>query len=60
MYIYLKLSFIIYQNREYISGIPEIIKCGLIDNSDLLNYVKTKNKIIQRDFSFVSKIIKKL
>ena len=45
--------------REYISGIPEIIKCGLIDNSDLLNYVKTKNKIVQRDFSFVSKIIKK-
>ena len=30
--------------REYISGIPEIIKCGLIDNSDLLNYVKQKIK----------------
>ena len=45
--------------REYISGIPEIIKCGLIDKSDLLNYVKTKQKIINKDFSFVSKIIKK-
>lgn len=45
--------------REYISGIPEIIKCGLIDKSDLLKYVKKKDKIIQRDFSFVSKIIKK-
>ncbi len=46
-------------HREYISGIPEIIKCGLIDKSDLLNYIKIKNKIIQRDFSFISKIIKK-
>ena len=45
--------------REYISGIPEIIKCGLIDKSNLLNFVKMKEKIIQRDFSFVSKIIKK-
>ena len=45
--------------REYISAIPEIIKCGLIDKSNLLNYVKTKKRIIERDFSFVSKIIKK-
>ena len=46
--------------REYISGIPEIIKCGLIDNSDLLNYVKTKNKIVQRDFHLYQKLLKKL
>ena len=45
--------------REYISGIPEIIKCGLIDKSNLLNLIKIKERIIQRDFSFVSKIIKK-
>ena len=37
-------------NREYISGIPEIIKCGLIDKSDLLNYIKIKKKLFKETF----------
>ena len=44
--------------REYISGIPEIIKCGLINKSNLLDYMEMKDKIIERDFSFLSKIIR--
>lgn len=57
--VYISKTIIHYlPNREYISGIPEIIKCSLIDKSNLINYLKKRNKIIQRDFSFLSKIIK--
>ena len=44
--------------REYISGIPEIIKCGLIKRSNLLSHIENKNKVLKRDFLFVSKLIK--
>ena len=57
--VYILRSIIKHQPiREYISGIPEIIKCGLINKSNLLNYIENKNKIISRNFLFVSKIIK--
>ena len=46
-------------NREYMSGIPEIIKCALINKSNLLNYIEMKDKIIEKKiFSFISKMIK--
>ncbi len=57
--VYISKTIINYlPNREYISGIPEIIKCGLIDKSNLLNLLKKKSKIIERDFLFLTKIIK--
>tara|TARA_E500000178_G_C16981327_1_gene735950 strand:+ start:495 stop:1601 length:1107 start_codon:yes stop_codon:yes gene_type:complete len=44
--------------REYIAGIPEIIKCGLIHNKKILNIVlKNKNKILKKDYSILLKII---
>ncbi len=43
--------------REYTAGFAEIIKCGLIDNNKILNYLESKKQsIIQRDFLSVSKI----
>ena len=57
--VYILKSIIKYQpQREYLSGIPEIIKCGLINRSNLLNYIKNKNKVLEKNFSFVSKMIK--
>lgn len=45
--------------REYIAGIPEVIKCGLIDNKKILNFLKVnKKKIISRNFSYVSRMCK--
>ena len=45
--------------REYISGIAEIIKCGLIKNNKILEILKTQEKKIKnRDFKTVSLIIK--
>ncbi len=43
--------------REYIAGIAEIIKCGLIDDKRILSFLKkNKDKIILRNYNFVSKI----
>jgi 3-dehydroquinate synthase len=43
--------------REYIAGIAEIIKCGLIDNKKILTFLsKNKDKIINRNYNFVAKI----
>ena len=57
--VYISKTIIHYlPSREYISGIPEIIKCGLISKSNLIKYLNMKNKIIERDFLTVSKIIK--
>ncbi len=43
--------------REYDAGIAEIIKCGLVDNKKILNYLeKNKELIIKRNFKHVSKI----
>ena len=45
--------------REFRSGIPEIIKCGLIDKEDILNLLKFNNKkCLDREYSFLSKLIK--
>ena len=44
--------------REYIAGIPEIIKSGLINKSNVLNLLNNFEKIKNRDFNFLSKIIK--
>ena len=43
--------------REYISGIPEMIKCGLINNKNIIKLLKNKKKVIKRDFHYVSKLI---
>ena len=57
--VYISKSIIEHQpKREYLSGIPEIIKCALINKSNLLNYIEMKDKIIERNFSFISKMIK--
>ena len=57
--VYISKTIIHYlPSREYISGIPEIIKCGLISKSNLIKYLNKKNKVIERDFLTVSKIIK--
>jgi len=46
-------------DREYYAGIPEVIKCGLISNKKILNFIRTnKNKIISRNFSYVSQMCK--
>ena len=44
--------------REYISGIPEILKCSLIDNNSTLKMLKNVEKIRNKDLKFVFKIIK--
>ena len=44
--------------REYLSGIPEIIKCGLIDKNITLKMLENKDKFLRRDYEFVFKIIK--
>jgi len=43
--------------REFTAGIAEIIKCGLIDNNQILKYLENnRNNIVERKFKFVSKI----
>lgn len=43
--------------REYLAGIPEILKCGLIKNKKIINYlVSYRNQILSRN----SKILEKL
>ena len=44
--------------REYLAGIPEILKCGLILNKKILSMLEQKNLILKRDFKFISKLIK--
>lgn len=57
--VYISKTIINYlPKREFISGIPEIIKCCLIDKPNLLKYLKRKDKITRREFVFLSKIIK--
>lgn len=46
-------------NREFFSGIPEIIKCGMIDNKKILSMLSVnKTKCFNRDYNFLSKLIK--
>jgi 3-dehydroquinate synthase len=43
--------------REYKSGLPEILKCGLIKKNKILHLLeRNKEKIIKRDFKIVQKI----
>jgi len=43
--------------REFIAGLAEVIKCGLIDNKKILTFLlKNKNNILNRKYSFVSKL----
>ena len=43
--------------REFISGIPEIIKCGLIKKNSILKILKNKKKkVLKRDFKTISNI----
>jgi 3-dehydroquinate synthetase len=45
--------------REFLAGIPEIIKCGLINNKKILAMlINNKKSYIIRNFEFLSKIIK--
>lgn len=44
--------------REFLAGIPEIIKCGLINNKKILTMLtENKKNYINRNFNFLSKII---
>ena len=43
--------------REYLAGIPEIIKCGLLKNKNILSLLQNKEAFLRRDFKFISKII---
>ncbi len=46
-------------NREFTSGIPEIIKCGFINNKKILKMLMiNKEKCLNRDYSYLSKIIR--
>ena len=43
--------------REYLAGFAEIIKCGLIDNKKILNFLSDKKDLlIKRNFNYVKKI----
>ena len=44
--------------REYLSGIPEIIKCGLINDKNIFKLLKDKKKILDRNFKHISKLIR--
>ena len=45
-------------DREYLAAIPEIMKCGLIKNSSILNKLKKlSEKIKERNFEILMKII---
>jgi 3-dehydroquinate synthase len=44
-------------DREYIAGIPEILKCGLISNKKIINMLLEKDKILKRDFKFITELI---
>jgi 3-dehydroquinate synthase len=44
-------------DREFNSGLAEIIKCGLIDKSNILSFLKkNKNQILERNFKFVEQL----
>ncbi len=44
--------------REFLAGLPEIIKCGFVKKNNILyNLLNNKNKILKRDFKLLSEII---
>ncbi len=45
--------------REFIAGIPEIIKCGLIKKNNILKILKSeKKKILERNFQIIGNLCK--
>lgn len=45
-------------DKEFLAGIPEILKCGLIKRNKILQILRTqKKKILNRDFNTLRKII---
>ena len=42
--------------REFLSGIPEIIKCGLIKKNNILKLLKNKKKILERDEKIIAQL----
>ena len=44
-------------DREYIAGIPEILKCGLLSDKKIIIMLHKKSKILKRDFKFISELI---
>ena len=44
--------------REFKAGIPEILKCGLIDKNPTIKLLRNKNTVISKNFNYVAKIIK--
>lgn len=45
-------------DKEFLAGIPEILKCGLIKKNKIIKLLKTeKNKILKRDFDILKKLI---
>lgn len=46
--------------REFLSGVPEIIKSGMINNLKILNLLKNhKEKFLSRNYNFLKKLISK-
>jgi len=46
--------------REYLAGLSEVIKCGLISNNGVIkNLEKNKSKFLNRDKKFLSEIVLK-
>lgn len=42
--------------REFLSGIPEIIKCGLIKKNNILKLLENKTKILERDDKIIAQL----
>jgi 3-dehydroquinate synthase len=46
--------------REFLSGVPEIIKCGLIKNNNILSLISiNKEKFLNKDLNIIKKIVLK-
>ena len=45
-------------DREFVAGIPEIIKCGLISNKNIISMLLNKDKILKRDSKFIFELIR--
>jgi|TARA_B110000881_G_C18547675_1_gene502162 3-dehydroquinate synthase len=44
-------------NREFYAGLAEVIKCGVIDDQNILKFLKkNKEKIISREYNCISKL----
>jgi len=45
-------------HREFVAGLPEILKCGLINDKKIINLIYDKKNFFNRNFNFLKKIIK--